>query len=193
MLRALTANLVTHERIDESQGAEPGGSSIRVSPLSRLRGRVRWEPRAWVAHARRRVRQPGFVHEALPPTLLGLCLVGSSIMLGWMASTLYFLWADDYDFLLLRGTLEGVNDGWLAPHDDHWSSGTILIYRILFAFFGMREYISVVSWTSCLSLTWSSTWSPTTTSRFCASARTLRASSMDDWVGRLASAMLPRV
>lgn len=131
----------THEQVDESQGVEPGGSSIRVSPLSRLRGRVRWEPREWAVQARRRVREPGFVARTLPPTLLGVCVVVSTVMLGWMASTLYFLWADDYDFLLLRGTIEGVNEGWLAPHDDHWSSGTILIYRILFAFFGMREYL----------------------------------------------------
>jgi hypothetical protein len=73
--------------------------------------------------------------------MLAVAVLAQGIFLGRIANTLYFLWGDDDDFLLERGTVTGVDKGWWAPHDDHWSTGTILIYRALFAVFGLRTYL----------------------------------------------------
>jgi hypothetical protein len=97
-------------------------------------GSIRWEAltNAWPNET---VRKYG------PLAALGLLVVGQGIFLGVLASGLYFIWGDDSDFLLQRGTVPGVDRGLLEPHDDHWSTSVIVIYRILFHFFGMRSYV----------------------------------------------------
>lgn len=76
----------------------------------------------------------------MPPALVGLGIVGHTIGLVALARTLWFV-SDDWDFLLTRGTIPEESKGWWAPHNDHWSTGVIVIYRVLFAFFGMRNYL----------------------------------------------------
>jgi len=110
----------------------PDSSTVQTEsarPLETSRVSLRGAVSSW----RDRVSWPG--------ALLGVVVVAQAVYIGWLVHDLYFMWGDDYDFLLLRGTLEGENVGWLAPHDDHWSTGTIAIYRALFSVFGMREYL----------------------------------------------------
>ncbi|WP_162799361.1 hypothetical protein, partial [Nocardioides sp. 616] len=76
----------------------------------------------------------------MPPTLVVLAALAQAGYLAFLNSDIYFVWGDDYDFLLLRGTINDENVGLLAPHDDHWSTVVVLIYKVLFYFFGMREY-----------------------------------------------------
>jgi hypothetical protein len=57
----------------------------------------------------------------------------------WLTRTQWF-GGDDWAFLLLRGTLPGVDRGLWAPHNEHWSTVPILVYRGLFAVFGLRDY-----------------------------------------------------
>ncbi|WP_114422663.1 hypothetical protein [Nocardioides houyundeii] len=76
----------------------------------------------------------------MPPTLVVLAALAQAGYLAFLNSDIYFVWGDDYDFLLLRGTINDENVGLLAPHDDHWSTVVVLIYKVLFHFFGMREY-----------------------------------------------------
>lgn len=97
--------------------------------------------RDWVRSLWRRATTAGAWRIWSAPAALGLAVIVQLFVLGWMASKIYFIWGDDYDFLLLRGTVDGVDRGLLAPHDDHWSTGTILIYRLIFEFVGLRHYL----------------------------------------------------
>jgi hypothetical protein len=76
----------------------------------------------------------------VPPVLVVLAAAAQAVYLAYLNADIYFVWGDDYDFLLLRGTINEENVGLLAPHDDHWSTIVVLIYKVLFHFFGLREY-----------------------------------------------------
>lgn len=58
----------------------------------------------------------------------------------WLSRDHYFF-ADDWDYLLTRGTVPGESLGWFAPHGDHWSTGVVLVNRVLFALFGLTNYM----------------------------------------------------
>ena len=64
-------------------------------------------------------------------------LVAGGIMVAY-ARRLYFF-GDDWDFLLTRGTVEGADLGLLEPHSEHWSTVPILLFRSLFAVFGLEH------------------------------------------------------
>jgi hypothetical protein len=66
-------------------------------------------------------------------------LVAGAILVGF-ARRLYF-YGDDWDFLLTRGTVEGADLGLFTPHNEHWSTVPILVYRALFAVFGLDQYL----------------------------------------------------
>lgn len=79
--------------------------------------------------------------RALLPTLvLGLGLLAAGALYLWLARNHYFF-GDDWDYLLTRGTVAGESLGWLAPHGDHWSTGVVLVNRVLFAMFGLETYL----------------------------------------------------
>jgi hypothetical protein len=48
---------------------------------------------------------------------------------------------DEWDFLVRRGVLGHSELGLWQPHNEHWSTLPILIYRVLFAVFGVRTYL----------------------------------------------------
>jgi hypothetical protein len=77
----------------------------------------------------------------LPLAVVLLAVLVQGVLLVVFASRLYFFGGDDWDFLLFRGTIPGVNRGWFVPHYDHWSTAAIAIYRVLFHFFGLRHYL----------------------------------------------------
>ncbi|MET1005912.1 MAG: hypothetical protein ABWX96_10200 [Propionibacteriaceae bacterium] len=76
----------------------------------------------------------------VPEVLLGVGLALHSVLLTYFASRLWFR-GDDWDFLMSRGTVPGASNGWFPPHADHWQTGVVAIYRLLFPFFGMRYYL----------------------------------------------------
>lgn len=122
----------TQESTETPPGG-PAGSRDRDRDRDRsLAARVR----AGAAGLRRRPSGP-------TAFLLGVLLL-QGVFLGWLARDLYFVWGDDYDFILLRGTIPGINRNWLEPHDDHWMTSVIAIYRGLFYFFGVRTYLPYV-------------------------------------------------
>ena len=75
--------------------------------------------------------------------LLGVVIAVSTGYYLALSRSLWF-YSDDWAFLLRRGTVtEDVDPGRLGlwePHNEHWSTGPILIYRALFAVFGLRHY-----------------------------------------------------
>lgn len=48
---------------------------------------------------------------------------------------------DEWDFLTNRGGFPGYQLGLLAPHNEHWSTIPILVYRALFAVFALHSYV----------------------------------------------------
>lgn len=54
-----------------------------------------------------------------------------------------WFWGDEWAFLGHRGVLHADRSLW-APHSEHWLTGPILIYRSLYAVFGVRTYVPYV-------------------------------------------------
>jgi len=55
-------------------------------------------------------------------------------------STGVWFWADDWDLLFQRGVVPALDEGWLAPHNNHWLTAHIAVYRVLFDVFGIGSY-----------------------------------------------------
>ncbi|WP_295658371.1 hypothetical protein [uncultured Nocardioides sp.] len=72
--------------------------------------------------------------------VLAVGLVVAGAVLVRFARGLYF-YGDDWSFLLLRGTVEGTDRGLWAPHNEHWSTLPVLLYRALFATVGLDDYL----------------------------------------------------
>ena len=82
-----------------------------------------------------------FTRPSTPTLVVLVLLLLQGAFLAWLADDLWFVWGDDYDFLLMRGTVPGVDRSWLEPHDDHWMTSVIAIYRSIFSVVGIRSYL----------------------------------------------------
>lgn len=85
-------------------------------------------------------------------------LVSAGVMAALSARLWWF--ADDWDYLLFRGTVPDLDRGVLAPHGDHWSSSVVLVNRALVAAFGLESYVPwglvpIVMHVAIMGLTWS--------------------------------------
>ena len=85
---------------------------------------------------------------------------------------------DEWDFLVDRGGGED-DSGLFDPHNEHWSTVPILVYRVLFAIFGLRTYTPYVValllvHVAAVHLLW----------------RVMRRSGADPWVSSAAAAIL---
>jgi hypothetical protein len=91
---------------------------------------------------RRRAAGVGWDHLTLHLPAAGLVvgLIIHACVLIAFANQLWFV-GDDWDFLLRRGTIPAESRGMFEPKNGHWSVLTILIYRGLFAIFGLRTYL----------------------------------------------------
>ncbi|GAA4720808.1 hypothetical protein [Nocardioides conyzicola] len=89
-------------------------------------------------------RLRGIMNRLVPALVLAVAIAGSTALSYYFARTLYF-GGDDWDFLLHRGTVAGVDSGMWAPHYGHWSTGVVLMYRFLFSVAGLSylPYIAV--------------------------------------------------
>ena len=85
--------------------------------------------RAWTA---RPVRQ----RAAL---LHGISLAVALPLLLWIDRHQWFS-GDEWDFLVRRGVMGHSELGLLEPHNEHWGTFPVLIYRALFSVFGVRTY-----------------------------------------------------
>lgn len=79
----------------------------------------------------------GRMQRRLPELTLAAGLLLWSAFMVYLARDLWFF-GDDWDFLMNRGTVPGVDKGFFAPHASHWSSGPIVVYRVLFELFGLQ-------------------------------------------------------
>lgn len=90
--------------------------------------------------ARRRV----WSRIRVPDVCLALVVAASTGLYLGLARSLWFE-SDDWAFLLRHGTVSpdvpGADLGLWAPHNEHWSTSPILIFRALFAVFGLRHFL----------------------------------------------------
>lgn len=75
-----------------------------------------------------------------PVAVLVTGLVAAGVLLVQSARQLWFV-GDDWDFLLYRETVPGTDAGLFTPHNEHWSTIPILVFRAIFAVFGVRHYL----------------------------------------------------
>ena len=75
-----------------------------------------------------------------PVVVLVAGLVAAGVLLVESARRLWFF-GDDWDFLLNRGTVPGADRGLFFPHNEHWSTIPILLFRAVFAVAGLRQYL----------------------------------------------------
>jgi hypothetical protein len=71
--------------------------------------------------------------------LHGVSLAIALPLLLWIDRHQWFS-GDEWDFLVRRGVIGHHEIGLLEPHNEHWSTFPILIYRALFSVFGVRTY-----------------------------------------------------
>ncbi len=126
----------------EVASAGPGRSSGRPAGRPSSTRPPRRVPRRRLAgRGVRRVSLRRPTRAWLPHSTLGVLVVAQAAYLLYLARDLWFVWGDDFDFLLMRGTVPGVNAGIWAPHDDHWMTAIVLIDRLLFSWVGLHAYL----------------------------------------------------
>jgi hypothetical protein len=75
--------------------------------------------------------------------LHGLSLAVALPLLLWLDRHQWFS-GDEWDFLVRRGVVGPHELGLFEPHNEHWSTLPILLYRALFSVFGVRTYFPYV-------------------------------------------------
>jgi len=73
-------------------------------------------------------------------TTLLIVLIGSVFLL-LQARHLWFL-GDDWDFLLGRDLSENPVSDAMRPHNEHWSTVPVVIFRSMFTIFGLEHYLA---------------------------------------------------
>ena len=68
----------------------------------------------------------------------------AGIMLVWFGRNQWF-GSDEWDALARRSVLGGGDLGLLAPHNEHWSTFGVLLYRAHLAVFGLRTYLPLMA------------------------------------------------
>lgn len=92
-------------------------------PATRLRSAIRSRPASF-----------------FPALVLGLGMLAQLVLALRYTSDFWFT-RDDWHYLMERGTVPGRGVGFMAPYAGHWVAGPTIIYKVLFAFFGMRTYV----------------------------------------------------
>lgn len=89
------------------------------------------------------IRLGGWAH---PPTVfLLVALACSAVFLVFQVPGLWFL-SDEWSFLIKRSvTGTGDDQGLFAPHNEHWSTLPILVYRVVFRLVGLTSYVPYVA------------------------------------------------
>lgn len=76
---------------------------------------------------------------AIAKGVLAVTLVGTGVLLLVESTKLWFK-LDDWDFLAHRGLRLGGTAGIFYPHNEHWTTIPIIIWRALFNVVGVRDY-----------------------------------------------------
>lgn len=74
-----------------------------------------------------------------PASLHWLSLAAAAVLLLWFNRHQWFA-VDEWQWIIGRGVLDSYGPGLLEPHNEHWSTLPILVWRGLFSVFGVRTY-----------------------------------------------------
>lgn len=97
-------------------------------------------PAAAPAPTRRLIAVP----EQVPWTLVhGLSLAAGTVVL-LVANRNQWFFGDEWNFIVNRGP-RGGSIGVLEPHNEHWVTVPVLVFRVLLAFVGLRSYLPYVA------------------------------------------------
>jgi hypothetical protein len=80
----------------------------------------------------------------LPLAAVLLIVVVGSVFLLVQARYLWFL-GDDWNFLLERDLTRNPVDDLMRPHNEHWSTVPVVIFRAMFTVFGLQNYLAFAS------------------------------------------------
>lgn len=75
----------------------------------------------------------------LPTALHVISLATSAVVILYLGRSLWFFY-DEWNFIANRGSFNPAAPSIWFPHNEHWSTLPILIYKSLFALFGLRTY-----------------------------------------------------
>ncbi len=84
-------------------------------------------------------RGPSRWRPTAPAVVLAVGLLASTAVLVWHARTLWFF-GDEWDFLYHRALSGGDGPGLLAPHNEHWSTIPLVLYRVMWHVVGLQHY-----------------------------------------------------
>src|SRR5690349_10903543 len=90
------------------------------------------------ARLRRLLTDDRFLGRVLHPATL---LIAAAVLL--FENRGQWFYGDDFEFIFNRGLGHSVY-GLFTPHNEHWSTVPILVYRALFNIFGLRSYTPYV-------------------------------------------------
>src|SRR4051794_10217054 len=79
---------------------------------------------------------PARFHDRFPLFVFLFVLVGAVPLYLYLGRRQWFF-LDEWDFLAGRGL--NAHD-LLRPHNEHWSTIPVIVYRVLFHLFGLRSY-----------------------------------------------------
>jgi hypothetical protein len=71
--------------------------------------------------------------------VLALGVLTSTVVLVWHAREMWFF-GDEWDFLYHRALSGGDGPGLLAPHNEHWSTIPLILYRVMWQVVGLQHY-----------------------------------------------------
>jgi hypothetical protein len=84
--------------------------------------------------------RPWKLHRPGPPVVvLATGLVASTALLLWHSRTLWFF-GDEWAFIYHRALTGGDGPGPLAPHNEHWSTIPLILYRVMWHVVGLQHY-----------------------------------------------------
>jgi ABC-type glycerol-3-phosphate transport system permease component len=120
------------------QLADPGvpSTSRPATPMRSLATRTR----RGIGRGLRRLRTRAGILAALPTVVVVVALTASAVELIHFTDKIWF-WADDWDLLFRRGIIPGADRGLLEPHNGHWLTAHIVMYRAIFEIFGLSSYV----------------------------------------------------
>ena len=81
-----------------------------------------------------------FEPASLAVALHWASLVGAAAFLLWVNRHQWFF-VDDFAFVADRGLIGTHDQGLWEPHNEHWSTIPVLVYRALYMLFGVRTYL----------------------------------------------------
>ena len=74
-----------------------------------------------------------------PVVVLAVGVLASTVVLDWHAREMWFF-GDEWAFLYHRALSGGDGPGLLAPHNEHWSTIPLILYRVMWQLVGLQHY-----------------------------------------------------